>query len=321
MTAVSPQPRSRRQTTVSLAAAGSTTRQTSPSHLPPVAGDEALSPAPITPGEGAAITNDRNWAFDLYSMFARGGDDETLHYAVIEGDPWSKSRPRFARGRAYQPRDDLAAEQALKYKLKASGAKMFPGNVMLVCRFYRGNYQRIDTDNLLKHVCDSANGILWKDDSQVTLVLGEVLYDPQRPRTIILAGNHASTLLRGMDAHRECERCRNLFVPPTGKLRDAQRFCSSKCAYAARLTALPVATCKQCGEAYQPKTKRQVLCSPLCRVEWMRNRNKSKGGPPSRCAECGKELTHRRGGRCRECWRKAPGFYGDAKVLPDGETS
>jgi Holliday junction resolvase RusA-like endonuclease len=147
------------------------------------------------------MNDDKEWAFSLYELLGRGDDDEQACYFEIEGDPWSKSRPRFTtRGTTYQPRDDREAEQLLAWRLKASGkAAFFQGNVMLACRFYRASAQRIDADNLLKHVCDSANGVLWKDDSQVTLIIGEVQHDTVRPRTIMLAGNHESTLRRGDD--------------------------------------------------------------------------------------------------------------------------
>jgi Holliday junction resolvase RusA-like endonuclease len=251
-----------------------------------------------------AWEGDREWALNLYGLLGRGGDDEALFYAVVDGDPWSKSRPRFTRrGRTYQPRDDEAAEQALKWRLKAAGARPFPGNVMLVCRFYRANYQRIDADNLLKHVCDSANGILWADDSQVTLVLGEVLYDAEHPRTVILAGNHASTLLRGVDAQRPCEHCGKLYQPTPGRKRDEQRFCSRECNYAGRVTVLTDRACGQCGDTFHPTTKTQFLCSAVCRAESLRAKRKAKATPLSNCSECGKQLTHRRGGRCRDCWR------------------
>lgn len=247
---------------------------------------------------------DRDWASELYRLFARGGDDERMFYLVIEGDPWSKSRPRFTRrGGAYQSRDDEAAERALGRKLKAGGAQPFPGNVMLACRFYRANYQRIDADNLLKHVCDSANRILWEDDSQVTLVLGEILYDPARPRTVIVAGNHMSTLLRGVDAQRACEHCGQLYQPTPGRKRDEQRFCSRQCNYAGRSTTLADRACAQCGEIFHPITKTRTLCSAACRVESLRAKRKVKAIPLSTCSQCGRQLTHRRGGRCRDCWR------------------
>lgn len=262
------------------------------------------------PEAAPVLAFDRDWALDLYSLFARGGSDEQLFYVKVDGDPWSKSRPRFTRrGNTYQPRDDLEAEQRMAMHLRAFAAPKFLGNVMVVCRFYRSNFQRIDTDNLLKHVCDSANGILWKDDSQVTLVLGEVLYDSVRPRTVILVGNHESTLLRGEDQRRVCDHCGGLYMPAPGRMRHTQRFCGRACSLAGRKTALKPIVCKQCQAEFKPFTKSQVLCSPECRQESLRGRMYARRRPFSTCSECGAQLTHRRGGRCRSCWRANPEVY------------
>jgi Holliday junction resolvase RusA-like endonuclease len=245
---------------------------------------------------------DREWASALCSLFSRGGNDESMRYLVVDGEPWSKSRPRFTkRGATYQPRDDSEAEQRLAWRMKASSAVAFPGNVMLACRFYRGNEQRIDADNLVKHVCDSANGVWWADDSQVTLVIGEVQYDPARPRTIIMAASHVSTMLRGDDRQEPCARCGKSFIPAYGR-KGSQRFCSATCGCAARRVVLERRACPQCNESFEPKDRRQVYCSVACGAQARGTRQ-----PGSNCTECGKELAHRRGGRCRDCWRANPG--------------
>lgn len=264
------------------------------------------------------VNHDMDWAYDLYSKFARGGDDERMFFLLLEGDPWSKSRPKFARRgkytQTYQPRDDRDAEQRLASRIKSTNPEAFRGNVMLACRFYRSNFQRIDTDNLLKHICDSANGLLWKDDSQVTFALGEVHYDRDRPRTIIMAANHASTLLRGDDLRRECEGCGNLFMPAAGRKNGpmVQRFCSQACHLEVRRKLRDPIQCKSCGNDFHPKQSKQTMCSPECRADWMRNRPRPKK-QVSNCTTCGKQLSHSRGGRCRECWRADP------RVVPTRE--
>lgn len=252
------------------------------------------------------INADKDWALRLYELFARGGDDESLYYLEISGDPWSKSRPRFARGRAYQPRDDLRAEQRLRSRLQSGGAPMFPGNVMMACRFYRASFQRIDTDNLLKHVGDAANGVLWKDDSQVTLVLGDLQLDPGNPRTILLVGNHFSTLARGADALLICPQCDREYLPPNGRRRNEQKHCSAVCSREARRVRLEPIECPQCHQVFQPRATRQLLCSRRCSGESRVGVKRPSGIPRSRCEDCGKELRHSRGGRCRDCWRADP---------------
>lgn len=252
--------------------------------------------------------DDLDWALEMYATFARGGDDERLLHLVVDGAPWSKSRPKFARNRggiAYQPDDDRRAEARMRGHLQSVGAEPFLGNTMVACRFYRPDAQRVDVDNLLKHVCDSANGVLWEDDSQATLVFGEIMHDAERPRTVIVAGNHRSTLLRGDDRRRPCEHCDGLFLPST----KTARFCSQACSHAGRTTMLVEVACPQCGGAFRPKTKTQKLCSRECVSAQLTGMARSQGHPLSECETCGRRLTHYRGGRCRDCWRAAPGFY------------
>ena len=254
---------------------------------------------------------DRDWAHAMYSMFARGGDDEKMLFLVLPGLPWSKARPRFAkRGGVYQPRDDRDAEQALKARLVKGGGRMFPGNVMLACRFYRPNNQRIDADNLLKHVCDSANGVLFHDDCQVTFVMGEVHFDVEFPRTVLLVANHASTLLRGADLDIECEHCHKMYRPQHDRLRAAvRRYCGRDCRAAARLVHLdqPV-PCEQCGSPFRRGTTAQRFCSVGCRATAKRGVAKPVSNR-SKCESCGKQLAHNRGGRCRDCWRANPRHF------------
>jgi Holliday junction resolvase RusA-like endonuclease len=117
---------------------------------------------------------------------------------TLPGVPHSKTRPKFLRqGHAYQDPADRAAEQVTGLRLRRAIPRKYPGNVGLACIFYRPNRQRIDTDNLLKHVMDAAQGILWDDDSQCTLLLGILEYDRYRPRTVVIVGEHASSMARG----------------------------------------------------------------------------------------------------------------------------
>lgn len=251
--------------------------------------------------------DDQTWATWMYEAFARGGDDEQMTMLVVPGNPWSKSRPRFARGRTYQPRDDLEAERRMASHLARSPAR-FTGNVFLACHFYRSNYQRIDVDNLVKHVCDSATGVLWKDDSQVTATVAVLDYDPVQPRTVIVVGNHASSLARGSDQAKDCPTCGKRFIPAAGKRRTAQTSCSARCARTAQAGGVDLSLaipCAQCGEPFRRKTTGQIVCSNACRTKRLTGRPRPNARP-SRCTQCGAALTHRRGGRCRTCWRADP---------------
>lgn len=269
---------------------------------------EARPPAgPVLASRRGMSPEDRDWCFAMYELFGRGGDDEQLYTTVIPGDPWSKSRPRFARstGRSYQHRDDREAEARLRAHLSVRG-HMFPGNVMVVCRFYRSDMMRIDADNLLKHVCDSATGILWADDSQVTLVLGEMHLDRDNPRTVLLVGRHASTLTRGADNVLICTVCATAFKRPPGG--HPRQTCSRACTQAAKGQpdlSVPV-PCPQCQELFRRTTSRQVHCGRECANRARAGRAKPSTRKRSRCTQCGTQLDHGRGGRCRNCWRANP---------------
>jgi Holliday junction resolvase RusA-like endonuclease len=248
---------------------------------------------------------DRERAFRLMEVLAPGTSDAKI--IVIPGEPPSKSRPRFtSKGKTYKPRADQDAEERTAWHVRAAfGAEpAWTGNVALGCVFFRPNRQRIDVDNMLKHVCDAANGIAWVDDSQVTAVYGVAELDAEHPRTVLVITRHESSLVRGTDNRRKCEHCGKPFQI-IGK--NVKRFCTPTCAYQARGHDLaePV-ECKQCRKPFRRKTSQQVMCSRECWGVYNKGRPRAKRSPRSQCAECGKALNHSRGGRCRECWRANP---------------
>jgi len=234
---------------------------------------------------------------------ALGLSDDRLLFTTIPGAPWSKSRPRFAKnGHTYSKREDVDAEERMRgYLRRSSHGEKFTGNVGLACVFFRPNRQRIDTDNLLKHVCDAGTGILWNDDTQVTAVLGITELDEERPRTLVMVAPHISTLTRGTDAVEECAVCGTEMPIVSHKRKTCSRPCTQR--YKGYpLLAEPVA-CAQCGERFVRTTSAQTMCSPFCRVESLRDRNRRHGRQLSKCMTCDKQLAHNRGGRCRDCWR------------------
>lgn len=243
---------------------------------------------------------DRERALLLCEAMAPGTG--RMFMVVIKGEPASKSRPRFTKhGRPYRTKEDVDAEARTASHLRRTFAAPWTGNVALGCVFFRPSKQRIDVDNMLKHVCDAANGIAWIDDSQVTAVYGVAELDAEHPRTVLMFAQHRSTLLRGTDNVRPCEYCGTEF-PIVG--RTTKRFCTSACAYKARSHDLSAPVpCKHCEQPFRRTTSAQVMCSPECRVESLRGKQKAKAGPLSTCTSCGSELSHRRGGRCRACWR------------------
>ncbi|MEW2568416.1 RusA family crossover junction endodeoxyribonuclease [Streptomyces sp. NPDC047070] len=155
---------------------------------------------------------------------------------VLPGEPHSKSRPRFNKdGHAYKDPADAAAEQATRWKMRAWFRHApLGGNVALGCVFFRSSRQEIDGDNMLKHICDAGNGLLWVDDSQVTGKYGGIELDVDYPRTVLVVAPHVSTMLRGTDHVQECAHCTGSFRPS----RRAQQFCSRDCSAGSRRKAV-----------------------------------------------------------------------------------
>lgn len=246
---------------------------------------------------------DFNLALSIYGFIASGGTEEELRFRVIPGDPWSKSRPRFARGSTYQKRDDLQAEQRTRLQLtQIAKGRPFTGNVALGCVFYRSNRQRIDTDNLLKHVCDSATGVLWLDDSQVTSVYGRIEHDPSNPRTIVVVGRDTSSLQRGSDALAICQQCGREFNIAG---RPVRPYCTQRCARTA-LSGVDLSTevpCAGCGAPFRRLTSSQRYCTASC----FHTVNKGTPRPSMRkdraCISCGAQRARANSKQCRACWQ------------------
>lgn len=234
------------------------------------------------------------------------GQSDSMAMVTVPGAPWSKSRPRFTKtGRSYAKPEDRDAEERTASYLKRVVKEPYPGNVGMACLFFRPNRQRIDADNLLKHVCDAGNGILWHDDSQCTAIMGVVELDADRPRTVVAIGEHVSTLKRGSDDTVDCRTCGKP-IPLSSRMRGhAPKTCSQKCRQASlgypELAEL--VPCQECGRKFRRRVRTQKLCSETCRTDSIRNKAKRRWVPYSLCMDCGKELAHRRGGRCRDCWK------------------
>lgn len=198
---------------------------------------------------------------------------ETMDMIVHEGAPRSKSRPKVVGGNVYTPSKPFQDELATR--IMAARVAKRTGNVAIGVIFFRPNYQRIDTDNLLKLVLDACTQAqVWQDDSQVTAVLGITELDPDRPRTVIMLGDHVSTLDRGLNrTNCVCPQCEKPFY---GFQSTRRKFCSRECRAAS--------------------TKR----SQTVRLGQGRG---TKGRPPATCKSCGRELSKRTYERCRDCWR------------------
>lgn len=224
-----------------------------------------------------------------------------MRVAIIEGPPMSKARPRFRQdGRVYASSEQVAAEEAMAVQLKQYIEAPIEGNVAVGCIFFRPNKQRIDVDNMLKHVMDSANGILWHDDSQVTALAGSVELDRERPRTVIVIGDHQTSMTRVGKLFKTftCLECGSLFESKQHK----PKYCCRDCWTAAtKRMKMEPKRCLACGTTFQPRVKAQKFCSESCRRAGVRMYQKKTNV----CRDCGGPVSRPEYIRCRSCWRES----------------
>lgn len=111
-----------------------------------------------------------------------------LEMFVHNPAPVAKARPRFTRnGRTYTPKSTRQAEESLAYiaRLVRQLSHPWEGEVSLQIQVYLTRPKsskrpsptvKPDLDNYIKLVCDALNGIVWRDDSQVTQVSASKTY-------------------------------------------------------------------------------------------------------------------------------------------------
>ena len=104
---------------------------------------------------------------------------------TIPGNPLPKKRPRFVRGRVYSPSSKEEKRVAQHLSAQMGVRKPLTGRLSVTMTFYRKDRRRVDLDNLEKLAADSANGVLWEDDSQIVEMISRKDYDPKQPRTEI----------------------------------------------------------------------------------------------------------------------------------------
>lgn len=135
---------------------------------------------------------------------------------IVSGKPQGKARPRFSRRgnfiTTYNPKQTTDYEKLVK--LSAIGQckdklnKQYTGLVKMSIKAYFkpnksiskkqydlliGKYylKKCDADNIAKIICDSLNGVAYKDDSQVAYLEIEKYYaEEERVEVIIEYGNN-----------------------------------------------------------------------------------------------------------------------------------
>ena len=90
---------------------------------------------------------------------------------VLNGQPVGKGRPRFGKGHAYTPTKTRNFENDLAWaaKIAMQGRMPLEGDVRVnVMVNLAPKTRACDLDNYLKSSLDPPNGIVWKDDRQVS---------------------------------------------------------------------------------------------------------------------------------------------------------
>lgn len=122
---------------------------------------------------------------------------------IIPGKPVGKGRPRFTSvGMAYTPKRTVEYENLVRLAwMQTDGAKMMTGNIKATIKAYfsmptswskkkmqtmcyRPYPHKPDIDNLCKSICDSLNGLAYKDDSQIVEIQAVKLYGKE-PMAIV----------------------------------------------------------------------------------------------------------------------------------------
>lgn len=122
-----------------------------------------------------------------------------LRGAIVLGEPHSQARPRVNKraGTVYKLAADRDAEKATANELRGMVEEPLIGNLAVAMVFYRSTLIRCDLDNLVKHVWDACNKVLWADDSQITGLITELDLDRDNPRTVVAVCEHQSGMWRG----------------------------------------------------------------------------------------------------------------------------
>lgn len=181
----------------------------------------------------------------LFTWPTRLAKSRIVVSCLVPGEPISKQRPRFARGKngnVYTPRQTVEAEMDIQMCLKAACPSLFPDSVKqygIRCMFVQTTRHRRDIDNMTKLIMDACTGLVWGDDTQVIELFGSKTIEKDNPRTeIVIYSTNAPDAWT-----KPCELCGTVFrVYPSWKNR---RFCSMQCS-AIKQTQARSAKCMHC---------------------------------------------------------------------------
>jgi Holliday junction resolvase RusA-like endonuclease len=102
---------------------------------------------------------------------------------AVDGDPVPWSRAGQGRlGQHYTPKRYGAWRDQVSWGMRqAYHGKPTLEALGVWAVFRRKTRRHVDLDNLCKAVLDAGTGIVWGDDAYVTLLLGRLIVEPDRP--------------------------------------------------------------------------------------------------------------------------------------------
>lgn len=183
-------------------------------------------------------------------------------------------------------------------KFKVVTAVDFQSRFSLRCLFFRDSRQKIDCDNLLKAISDSATGIIWGDDAQVTEIYGKLILFAEQARVEVVIYRIDDPTPRP-----ECPTCgKPVKTYPSWPVRYCSMACRNK---PLRVTSI----CRQCGESFElPQSVAKVgkgFCSRRCSITYHSRLRSAKDGRPTwKCKVCDGAVSRKEYERCRGCSMK-----------------
>jgi Holliday junction resolvase RusA-like endonuclease len=201
-------------------------------------------------------------------------DMEIVARLSIPGEPASKARPRFngqqSTTRAFTPAKTREAEEIIGWHFRKAcpgwGLPDPAGQYGVIAKFFAGNHQRRDVDNMIKLVLDAFNKVIWADDSQVSEVSGCVQRGVDEPSTEIIVYRTWKVVgTKGSPSHDcTCQRCGKVFRT-YASWGDKKKFCSRSCG-SATLWESRTKPCPGCGKPFRESPgKPREFCSVGCR--------------------------------------------------------
>lgn len=110
---------------------------------------------------------------------------------VVPSEPIPAARPRFSRGRAYQPARNREFREVVRLSAMAAMNDKEPmrgevtAKISLFRRFKPTARNYGDADNHAKAILDGLNGICFSDDAQIVRLVVEKFKDAENPRAEI----------------------------------------------------------------------------------------------------------------------------------------